>query len=79
MCIRELLGYRELLGFRKLTNLYVDLSCTSYMRGVFILCWHHEDNRLRSIYKILKVKTASLGLSKTNTTNNQQALHTKRC
>ena len=27
---------------------------TSYMRGVFILCWHHKDNKLLSIYRNIK-------------------------
>jgi len=24
------------------------------MRGVPILCWHHKDNKLRSIYRCIK-------------------------
>ena len=27
---------------------------TSYMRGVFILCWHHKDKKLLSIYRNIK-------------------------
>ena len=41
---------RELLGFHEFIRQWVDLPCTSYMGGVLILCWHHRDNRLLSIY-----------------------------
>ena len=46
----------ELLGFRELKAARVYLSCTLYMRGVFILCWHYnilcwhyKGNKLHSI------------------------------
>ena len=44
----------ELLGFRELKAARVYLSCTSYMRGAFILCWHYKGNKLRSIYRNIK-------------------------
>jgi len=51
----------ELLGFRELKATRAYLSCTSYMRGAFILCrhydvlcWHYKGNKLRSIYRNTK-------------------------
>ena len=44
LCIRELLGFHEFIGQ------WADLCCTSYVSGVFILCWHHKDKKLLSIY-----------------------------
>ena len=41
---------RELLGFHEFIRQWVDLPCTLYMGGVLILCWHHRDNKLLSIY-----------------------------
>ena len=32
------------------------MSCTSYISGMFILCSHHKDNKLRSILEILNPK-----------------------
>ena len=47
-CIREQLGFHEFISQRAV------LPCTSYMRGVFILCWHHKDNKLLSICRNIK-------------------------
>ena len=47
-CIRKLLGFREFISPR------IDLFCTLYLGGVFILCWHHKDNKLLSIYRNIK-------------------------
>ena len=41
---------RELLVFHEFIRRWVDLPYTSYMGGVLILCWHHRDNKLLSIY-----------------------------
>lgn len=30
------------------------IHCTSYLKGVFILCWHHKDNKLLSSYRKIK-------------------------
>ena len=53
----------ELSGYRGLISRWVYLSCTSYMRGVFILCWHYnilcchyKGNKLRSIDRNTKSK-----------------------
>ena len=48
------LMYSGVVGFRKSIRQWVDLSSTSYMRGVFVLCWHHKDNKLHSIYRNIK-------------------------
>ena len=45
---------RELLGFHEFIRQWVDLYCTLYMRGVFILCWYHKDNKFLSIYRNIK-------------------------
>ena len=44
----------ELLAFREFISQWIDLSYTSHTRGVFILCWHHKDNKLLSIYRKIK-------------------------
>ena len=44
----------KLLGFREFISPWIDLSCTLYLGGVFILCWHHKDNKLLSIYRNIK-------------------------
>ena len=36
---------RELLVFREIIRRWFDLFCTSCMRKVFILCWHHRENK----------------------------------
>ena len=38
----------------KLTGWQVDLSCTSCVRRVFILCWHHRENKYLLIYRNIK-------------------------
>gem|GEM_PF-2283778 len=35
-------------------NWWVGLSCTSCVRRVFILCWHHRENKLPLIYSNIK-------------------------
>ena len=52
-----------LLGFRELVGQWVDLFYTSYMRWVFILCWHYnilcwhyKGNKIRSIDRKTKSK-----------------------
>ena len=44
----------ELLGFRELISQRVDVFCVLYKKGVFIMCWHHKDNKLRSTYRNIK-------------------------
>ena len=36
---------RELLVFREIISRWFDLFCTSCMRKMFILCWHHRENK----------------------------------
>ena len=36
---------RELLVFREIIRRWFDLFCTSCLRKVFILCWHHRENK----------------------------------
>ena len=45
---------RDLLFFREFISQWVDLSYTSYVRRMFILCWYHKDNILLSIYRNIK-------------------------
>ena len=54
--VSKLMGCRiqELLGFREFIGQWVDLSHSSYVSGVFILCWHHKDKKLLSIYRKIK-------------------------
>ena len=47
-CVRKSLGSRELI------SRWVDLCCTSYMRGAFILALQHKENKLLSIYRDFK-------------------------
>ena len=54
-CIRELLGFREFIGQ------WADLSRPSYVSGVFILCWHHKDKKLLSIYRKIKSRDYFIG------------------
>ena len=35
----------ELLVFREIIRRWFDLFCTSCLRKVFILCWHHRENK----------------------------------
>ena len=43
----------------RVPNFIVNLSYTSYMRGVFILVVVPKDNKLFSMYREIKVKTTS--------------------
>jgi len=36
---------RELLVFREFISRWFDLFCTSCLRRVFVLCWHHRENK----------------------------------
>ena len=36
---------RELLVFREIISRWFDLFCTSCLRRVFVLCWHHRENK----------------------------------
>ena len=45
---------RDLLFFRELISQWIDLSYISYMRRMFILCWHHKGNWLLSTYRNIK-------------------------
>ena len=45
---------RELLVFREFISRWFDLSCTSCMRRVFILCWHHRENKRLLMYRNIK-------------------------
>ena len=47
-CVRKSLCFRELISW------WVDLCCTSYMRGAFILALQHKENKLLSIYRDFK-------------------------
>ena len=44
----------QLLGFREFISQQVDLRSTSNIKGVFILCRQHKDNKLLPIYKNIK-------------------------
>ena len=48
---------RDLLFFRELISQWVDLSYTSYMRRMFILCWYHKITYSSQFIETLKVKT----------------------
>ena len=50
---------RDLLFFRELISQWVDLSYTSYMRRMFILCWYHKITYSSQFIETLKVKTTS--------------------
>ena len=45
---------RELLVFREFKSRCFDLSCTSCMRRMFILCWHHRENKRLLMYRNIK-------------------------
>ena len=49
----------ELLVFREFISKRADLFCTTYMRGVSVVCWQHNNKPL-SIYRNIKVKTVSI-------------------
>ena len=38
-CVRELLVFREIISW------WFDMFCTSCLRRVFVLCWHHRENK----------------------------------
>ena len=44
----------QLQGFREFISQQVDLRSTSNIKGVFILCRQHKDNKLLPIYKNIK-------------------------
>ena len=54
---------RDLLFFREFISQWADLSYTSYVRRMFILCWYHKDNVLLSIYRNIKSQDDFLFMS----------------
>ena len=45
---------RELLVFREFISRWFGLFCTSCLRMVFVLCWHHRENKRLLMYRNIK-------------------------